>query len=261
MRSVIILVSVAALLAWAGASARADWPHDVKWDQLLPSDDYGAAAYWSTGGPAVIEATTADDFLCTETGWITDIEFTGFGTSILSFRVRFWTDVPETDEEASKPGQLLYDQTFDPAGADGLGWKSIGDDTYKINIPEALWFPQEGSAANPTVYWISIQAIIDPAYYNDNFYWYFRDRNEATWGDDAVFASEYYGYDPWAHWGWETTDPSASPELYGYRLPAGWAASADMSFKLTGIAIPEPAMLALVGFGAALLGFVRSRRK
>jgi hypothetical protein len=247
MKPTIILIAAVALLALTAATARADWPHDVKWDQLLPADQYGVVSYYRTGGTAPVEATAADDFLCTETGWITDIEFLGWGSGITSFRVRFWTDVPETAEKESEPGQLLYDETFGPAGSDGLGWKYIGDDTYtyKINIPEELWFHQEGSAAGPTVYWISVQGIIDPASPSGNFSWLIRERNEPTWGDDAAFESEYYGHEPWAHLGWPSTDPSAAPDFYEGKLPAGWAKSADLCFRLTGT-VPEPASMGLV---------------
>jgi hypothetical protein len=253
MKPTIILVAAVALVAVTGASARADWPHDVKWDQLLPADEYGVVSYYSAGGPAVIEATAADDFLCTETGWITDIEFAGFGASTVSFRVMFWTDVPATAEMESEPGQLLYDETFGPAGSDGLGWKYIGDDTYKINIPEELWFHQEGSAATPTVYWFSVQGIIDPAFYNDRFSWYLCERHEATWGDDAAFESEYFGpYEPWAHLGWPSTVPTAAPNFYEGKLPTAWTKSADLCFRLTGT-VPEPASVGLLCLVALLL--------
>jgi hypothetical protein len=263
MKPTIILIAVVALVALTAASARADWPHPVKWDQLSPRDGWGGASYYNAGTDT--DTITADDFLCTETGWITDIEFQGFsnGEPVQSFRVRFWTDVPATDTEESHPGTLLYDETFGHAADSdplGLGWTQPDTNLYKINIPEKLWFVQEGSAANAVVYWISIQGIADPAELTSNFYWYFRDRDECTWGDDAAFASESWGYDPWWHWGWETMEFVDDPELYERTLPPDWAKSADMCFKLTGIPIPEPAAIGLLTLALLCLGRLRARK-
>lgn len=262
MRFSVFLLLLPVLLTLPAASARADWPHPVKWDQLDPLDGWGGASYYNAGTD--ITTTTADDFQCTETGWITDIEFHGFsnGGPVQSFRVRFWTDVAATADEESHPGTLLYDETFGPASADdllGLGWTQVDSDLFKINIPEELWFVQEGSAANAVVYWISIQGIADPDDATSNFYWYFRDRNESTWGDDAAFTSESWGYDPWAHWGWETMEFVDDPELYEGSLPVDWAKSADMSFALSGIPVPEPATIGLLAL--ALLGLSRLRAR
>jgi hypothetical protein len=260
MKPTVILIAAVVLVALTGASARADWPHPVKWDQLSPYDGWGSASFCNTATDT--DAATADDFECTETGWITDIEFYGFGDGVQSFRVRFWTDVPATVDETSHPGTLLYDETFGPADASDplkLGWGEVDTNLFKINIPEELWFPQEGSEANAVVYWVSIQGIVDPAQTTNTFYWYFRDRNETTWGDDAAFAAESWSYDPWWHWGWETMEFVDDPELYQGTLPANWAKSADMCFALSGI--PEPTSFGLVALAAVCLGFLRARKR
>jgi uncharacterized protein (TIGR03382 family) len=199
---------------------------------------------------SVNEALTADDFPCTETGWITDIEFDGFAlqdpANLDRLRITFWSDVPATSEEESHPGTLLKDLSVGPADPMGLGWKQIDVNRYKVNLPRDSWFVQtEG-----TIYWIGIQGVMTN---NDVFGWLFRDPTADTWGDDAAFTGTDYA--PWWHWGW---DEEYVPQLYQGTLPSTLVKSADMSFKLTGIPIPEPGVFALAGLG--VLALLRRRK-
>jgi hypothetical protein len=213
-------------------------------------DTFAAASWIDNDTPS--DALTADDFVCTQTGWITDIEFAGFsyyGSSYIDkFRVSIWTDVPELPGiDESHPGQLLWQKDFgaaDPGDPLRLGWQEVSAEQFKIDIPEADWFWQDEG----TIYWIGIQGLMVDDGFFDAFYWYFQERHLPIWGDDAAFTSTYFGNPPWANWGFGPgyTDP----DLYDGPLPTGWT-SADMAFNLTGI--PEPASLALLGLGVIVL--------
>ncbi|MCK4873130.1 MAG: hypothetical protein KAS72_10425 [Phycisphaerales bacterium] len=235
-----------------------DWPGQVMWDQGYP-DTYGAHSTIDYDTP--MTSTTADDFLCTMSDQITDIHFWGwsyYGAAYLDgFRVTFWTDVPgDPGIDESHPGEILWQHDFfeaDPGDPYGLGWTMMEDNAeWRINIPEPDWFYPEGTPDDPIVYWISIQGIMVDDGASDTFYWNFLDRYLDTWNDDAAFESEYFGFAPWANWGWPTPD---GPDLYEGPFPDGWWKSADMAFVLT--SIPAPSSLLLLGLG----GLVVTRRR
>jgi len=240
-------------LALVVSPALADWPHPIKWDQLLPTDGYAAASWIDNDTPS--DAITADDYLCSgqpRDQFITDIEFFGwsyYGIAYLDkFRISFFTDVPATPNDASHPGELLYQYDVsqaDPADPMKIGWQEIETNHFKIDLPQDHWFDQ--GVGGPHVLWIAIQGIMVDDGYFDAFYWNFRERHEPTWGDDAAFASTYFQYAPWFNWG--SPAGYADPDLYDGPLPTGWT-SLDMSFRLTGI--PEPASLLLLALGALL---------
>jgi hypothetical protein len=239
-RRALMLLLVAGLTLTA-PPAFADWPNSVvKWDQTSPgADNYGAAAWIYSDGQS--DALTVDDFLCTQRTPITDLSFAGFfyGGTPSTFRVTFWDDVPGTIDLESHPGNLLKDILVHPADPQDplrLGWQDLGNGTFKVDLPEADWFYQQGTVDNPRVYWIGIQAT------DASFYWNFKERNQAIWNDDAGFASNQFGYAPWFHWGWQNLE--GGPGLYQGRLPSDWAKSADMSFSLT--TVPEPGTILLL---------------
>ena len=230
-----------------------DWGDPIKWNQMDGIDTYGAHSTIDYDTP--MTSTTADDFLCSFAGPVNDIHFAGwsyFGnTYITGFRISFWSDVAETPQDESHPGSQLY--TYDvttllpPTPTPGAsGWRDNLDGTFTINLPQDHWFYQEGTPGNPIRYWLSIQGIMVTDGYWDAFYWNFRDRNIATWGDDAAFESAYFGYAPWANWG---VDGTGAVALYDGAFPAGWQHSLDMAFALS----PEPASLLLLGLGALAL--------
>lgn len=244
-----------ALAAFLVAPSLADWPHQVKWDQLQPdSSGYGGASWVNVTDPGGI-TTSADDFPCTGSPadrFITDIEFYGFSsygsTYINTFRIGFWTDIPADANETSRPGTKLYSYDVPPADPNDplkIGWQELESYHFKIDLPQNQWFDQ---GLTPRTLWISIQGVMADDGYADYFYWYFRDRN-LHFADDAAFdgGTAFPSYPAWWHW---ALDTSAAYNLYDNLLPAGWV-STDMCFRLTGV--PEPATIGLLLVGLVLL--------
>lgn len=250
-----------AIIGLVAATTFADWPGaEVKWDQLTPGiDNYGAHSTIDTDTP--LTSITADDFLCTQTGPIAEVRFAGFSQFgnlyIDQFRLTFWNDVPAGPDDESHPDALLYEyyaDAADPLDPNRIGYQDLGDGTFLVNLPADLWFwQQQGS-----VYWIGIQGLMVEDGFADAFYWNFAGRYIPTWGDDAAFASDYFGFPPWANWGWPIRDPLdpgfAGPDLYEGPFPAGWESSADMAFALY---TPEPVTLVLLAIGG--LALIRRR--
>jgi hypothetical protein len=233
-----------ALVVTVAPTALADWGHPVVWDQLDPVSSH-------TGFSYVGSNITADDFQCSETGWITDIEFCGDPNHMLSapdtIQITFWSDVRATPDDDSHPGELKKTITVNPADSSGLGWKEVeGYDPvgterkFKINLPECDWFFQEDA----NIYWIGIQA-------EAGFSWSFRAPEQyPVQLDPAAWVTPDTGVETWQHWAWNLE--GRAERCYGILPENLWPA--DMSFRLTGIPIPEPSLIALLAAtGLALL--------
>ncbi len=247
MRIWVGMVMLCAFVVAVAPNALADWPHDVKWDQLEPISSSFA---WAHEGAGV----SADDFLCGETGWLTDIEFLGDiynqineGSTI---QITFWADVPASPEDESHPGAVLWGAEVGIADASGIGWQIIEDydpvvteQKFKINLPEDLWFEQQVD----TIYWISIESA------QAGFTWMVLDEGFG-WNDDAVFMATN-NPDVWEHYGW---NEDGQLDRYKDLLPCGWT-SADLSFRLTGIPIPEPSLVVLFAVAGVAILKRRSR--
>jgi len=234
-------LALLALAAFLVAPSFADWNHPVKWNQMDALDSYGGASWIDNDTPS--DAISADDFMCNESGFITDLHFAGwsiYGEIYLTgFRVQFWNNIPAGGGLESHPGDLLWSRDIYTYNTSG----SAAPFLYEIDIPQADWFAQ----TQGNIYWVSIQGLMLNDGFFDGWYWSFRQRGLHNL-DDAAFASQYFGYAPWAHW---AVNPANSVVLYNGTMPPGYT-SLDMAFALTGI-VPEPATFGLVGLGLLLL--------
>ena len=125
----------------------------------------------------------ADDFMCMETGLITDIHIWGSWlndyvpdlTNMPGFRLSIWSDNPEGPNGHSQPKELLCDHYFEPG--------NFTMEKY-VDVPDGEWFywPQWGESSFPgdnevykldfyipqaeacvqdsgSVYWLSVTAL------------------------------------------------------------------------------------------------------
>jgi hypothetical protein len=149
----------------------------------------------------------ADDWQCSETGWVKDFHFwgswkDGIEGQILYFVLSIHSDIPANPPGIpySRPGQTLWEAEvtnftvtpFDPPSMEGWYDPSTGEILpnnhqayfqYDVCLDESLWYMQEQG----TIYWLNISAVI-------------ADPQTTRWGwkstldhfnDDAV----------WAYWG------------------------------------------------------------
>jgi len=160
----------------------------VKWLQVpdLSLEGIDVNATWN----AQVEPPylLADDFLCTAAGPITNITVWGSwrhdvfpeeGESSVAITLSIHTDIPKEQSPTgySMPGEVLWSRTFNPGEflvtpvplqGDSEGWWNPMDPQYEIVGDKNCFrydFPilpgeivQEGSAANPIVYWLDVQA-------------------------------------------------------------------------------------------------------
>jgi hypothetical protein len=168
----------------------------------------------------------ADDFLCTQTGPITNIIVWGSwlddilpegSPSNVTFTLSFHADIPKgVVTNWSMPGDLLWMTNFtigqfsaEPITFDGMqeGWYDpaepyytpIGDTvcwqyTFPVDITNA--FVQTGTSNNPVVYWLDVQAQSHDE--QAHFGWK-TTPPEYRWNDDAAWTPnvEYYNGLDW----------------------------------------------------------------
>jgi hypothetical protein len=255
---------VAFALCMGATLARADWDPDDPYKWLQLPDPNG----WDVNVTAV--QILADDFLCSETGWITDIHFWGswegggVGT-IESIYLNIHEDVPagqDPDKPWSHPGDVVWSRVFDPTTYAGVvirewgvgeqGWYDAGtgqynpDDhfeTWQVNVflDQQDWFLQQGSPDEPTVYWLSITTYLPAG--GPQFGW---KTSLDHWNDDAVSGAWFGPSHGAPAWGQELLDPVTGESL-------------DLAFVITGTPIPEPGAFVLIGTG--LLSLLAWRRR
>ncbi len=247
----------------AAMTARADWPNTNATKYVQPPDLTTAsynilAAQPPAGSGAGLPLILADDFPCTLTGPITDIHIwaSWLGDTAtanipdMPITLGFWSDVPATPGNPSRPGSLLWSQTFQPGGAIPGHYKRVpvswapsqfwdpdpfpagsimGNDNivWQYNFypdpaqPNGL-FVQQGTAAAPTNYWLSVTAGTNVV----AFGW----RTAAVhYNDDAVFGhmDPVTGTTPLGDW----------QELSSPQTPTR---SLDLAFALTTTNQPPP---------------------
>jgi hypothetical protein len=277
-----------------------------------------AVADWNTGDPAkwvqmpdlssfgmdVLNAPSsgytfkfqADDFVCTQSGPITDIHVWGsywndqnwseFEGVVPTFSLAIYDNIPAGPTQLySKPGNLLWswngvaterlyatgpEDFYDPnlnqiVGSDTQVWQ------YNFNIPAAKRFSQEQGK----VYWLGItrspdingDGIFDATDYTywDYFYTsglhnaYGWKTSQEHWNDDAVFTD--VPIDLWYTQGTGQYVPEPSPTWQDMHYPAGHAfagQSIDLAFVINGV--PEPGSLVMLG-GLGIVFFIGYLRR
>ena len=257
---------IASLVFCLTGAVQADWyPDDpAKWVQLPDLDPYTSLDVCATD-PVIL----ADDFECTSTGKITDIHIWGSwlddwmagseptdpsagDPGAVDFILRICSDIPasQSGQGYSIPGGLLWEGFF-PSGsfstllADEFpeGWYNPATGEHFSNNHNMMWqynfdidpaeaFLQEGTAADPVTYWLSVVAL--PVDAGTVFGW---KTSSDHWQDNAVFGL------PGGQWQ-ELYHPH--PDLLGFSL--------DLAFVIT----PEPATLGVLLVSGLLL-FSRRR--
>jgi len=191
-------------------------PHKMHWPQLPDEDGWDVNASY----PIVL----ADDFLCTQTGYIKDVHFWGSWKhdiigEIYYFILSFHSNIPEelNPEGFSKPGDLLWATEvsmefvnvvpIDPPTAEGWYDPWTGevffDDhwsyfQYNICFDDFLDEEYQFWQDQDSVYWLNISAVLfDPA----ETQWGWKS-TEDHWMDDAV----------WSEWGMEDWQEIYEPQ-------------------------------------------------
>ena len=257
MRKVtIVSIMVTFVIALAALPAGAYWnlsmPYKMHFPQLPDTTPSGWDVNCTFNSAECCTVVLADDFLCTETGWVKDIHFWGSWMNdvegmITHFRLEIYSDEPGPP---SKPKQRLWwlDVPYDsvhvvPHDMQTLveGWYcpccGIAPRNnhrwyyqYNVTIPKGPQFCQEEG----TVYWLSIRAYVGTG-------------PQACWGwktalrqyhyrDDAVFLC------PGGTWQ-ELKDP------YDYQ-------TLDLAFVITGDNIPPEKVPSLSQLGLIVLALL-----
>ena len=230
MGILVFVVMMATNIVLLTNESSADWQQGDDYKMHFPQlpDVYGwdVNATW----PNVI----ADDWMCTGTGYVSDIHFWGswknnqVGT-INWFWIGIYSNVPATNQTYSHPGDLLWSRTFYPGEWIEVpyetpqyteGWYDLASGYWNkpdhwnyfqyniVNITDAFvqW--------NGTIYWLAISANVTGGS------WGWKTSTE-NWEDDAV-------------WSWGIEYPEWV-ELWDPQEPG---VSLDMSFVITGEVFP-----------------------
>ena len=146
--------------------------------------------------PGVIDGPwlLADDFVCTNTGPITDIHLWGswlnnlVATNTITFWIALFDDVPANPPVSpnSHPGGLLWEQCFAPGQYAESFWSTAQENFMDPGPPQNLgtdsqiwyycFYPtnppiQQGSTANPKTYWLGVFAQMPAGATGNYFGW------------------------------------------------------------------------------------------
>ena len=257
------LLTLSIVVMFVAVPAVADWDEGDPYKMLNPQlpDPNGWDVFAGTNFDGT-QKVLADDWLCTETGPVSDVHIWGSwrwdeGTSvpgaITGIYLSIHDDVPaDQTNPYSHPGNLLWDRFFDPTqftvrdyGTGEQGWYNPNTGEYNrfdhqlyhqinINPIEDPFIQEEG-----TIYWLDVSVVtIDPF-----LEWGWKTTQD-HWNDDAV---------------WSDFDISIGDGISGWqelRDPIT-GESLDMAFVIT----PEPGTMLLLGLGGTALIFRRTKRK
>lgn len=219
VRKLIHILPAMLLLTVVVAPVSADWNPEqpAKWVQLPDLSTMGVDV--DASGLGIL----GDDFLCKQTGPITDIHIWGSWLDDLlpmpvtggqrnennvAFTLGICADIPDPDGPDnpghSQPGDLLWWRAFQPGEFtarlyeevfDGEGWYTPGDSgffvfpgdkvvwQYNFLIDEAEAFIQAGTPEQPIVYWLCVKAAVVDP--DARFGW---KSSTDHWNDDAVWS-------------------------------------------------------------------------
>jgi len=190
----------------------------TKWIQHPDLTELGIDIDATTQQGDWLSQTLADDFLCTDTGPLTDIHIWGSwrgdnlpeqNSAAVAFTLSIYSDVPASQNLAgySMPGELLWQRQFSPGE---FNVEQVPTDApesyynpcmeryepanhqtvfrYDFDIDPSEAFMQKGSKDNPVVYWLSVHAhpTSIPGMALARFGW---KTSQDHWNDDAVWRS------------------------------------------------------------------------
>jgi hypothetical protein len=188
-------------------TAFTQWNSKMHFPQLPDTLGWDVNATW----PKVL----ADDWQCSETGYVKDLHFWGswlhgIHGRIDSFLLSIHWDVAINEQNPfSHPGELLWQRRIlgdsviatplDPMYTDSLseGWydpntgQVLENDhrqyfRYDINLPPNWWFKQNVG----TIYWLNISAFVhQDSMSQDTLKWGWKSSDD-HWNDDAVWGDE-----------------------------------------------------------------------
>jgi hypothetical protein len=195
--------------------------------------------------------TLADDFICTNTGPISDIHIWGSWlnnnkSTITNFWLGIYDDVPANPNNPtnsnSHPGNLLWQESFTPGGAvPGQFVESFWADSQEqfldpgppaiIGTDDQAWyyclyptnpFTQTGSSSAPKVYWLAAYVQVSSAVGEPT--------PQYGWKTTSIVQNDTSVHTPWPG---SAPGTNASWIPTGYQPPAGGPlVPLDLAFKL-----------------------------
>ncbi len=239
-------IFMVAIFCVVATPVNADWnltdTYKMHSPQLPDPNGWDVANYnMTTGEPLLL----ADDWLCTETGYVTDIHIWGSWKNdskgeIVSFIVSIWSNDPGTN--FSHPGGKYWEHTFSGSeitevyeGSGNQGWWEIRsdpqvliintqtnnhNDTWQYNLHidnlSEAWVQTAG-----TTYWLAIVPFVNNSRYQ--FGW---KTSYVEWQDKFVAQALRDSPDSEGMW------------LNMYERPRG--ANESLAFVINGPPLPEP---------------------
>ncbi len=243
------LISAVGALLLLTATARADWnPGDpAKWVQHPDFSGWDVGGFTRSTRSGWTSSSIADDFLCTESGEITDIhlwtswrdDLEDWG-SIENIHLGIHSDNPSGPNGWSQPDQLLWEMDIQDLdyrlyGAGDQGWYNPQGGVVLSNNHQNIWQINIMDIQNPfvqeegTIYWLDVR-IDGPLGGTANLGW---KTSRDHWNDVAVFNHSTVGW-------WVLHDPISEEPL-------------DMAFVM----VPEPNAIIMILVAGGGFVFVR----